>query len=76
MLVSDSARFLLGTPGAVAVATYLLAPGAFADHVRRVAAGHSVSAPLGADPRIAALALQRYDEALLLAGKTRHVAAG
>jgi sirohydrochlorin ferrochelatase len=50
--------------GRVAVATYLLAPGAFADHVRRVAAGHIVSAPLGADPRIATLALRRYEQTL------------
>ncbi len=50
--------------GRVAVATYLLAPGTFADHVRRVAraAGAvSCSEPLGADWRIASLALARYD---------------
>jgi sirohydrochlorin ferrochelatase len=49
--------------GRVAVATYLLAPGFFADRVRRIAGDLPVSAPLGADPRIAALALHRYDVA-------------
>ncbi|MEV6413234.1 CbiX/SirB N-terminal domain-containing protein [Kribbella sp. NPDC051718] len=51
---------LTRSTGRVAVATYLLAPGFFADRVRRIAADHPVSAPLGADPRIAALALHRY----------------
>jgi sirohydrochlorin ferrochelatase len=50
--------------GRVAVATYLLAPGFFADRVRRLASGRHVSPPLGADPRIAALALRRYQAAL------------
>ncbi|WBQ04073.1 sirohydrochlorin chelatase [Kribbella sp. CA-293567] len=49
--------------GRVAVATYLLAPGFFADRVRRIAGGLPVSAPLGADPRIAGLAMARYDAA-------------
>jgi sirohydrochlorin ferrochelatase len=49
--------------GRVAVATYLLAPGFFADRVRRIAGDLPVSDPLGADPRIAALALRRYDAA-------------
>jgi sirohydrochlorin ferrochelatase len=54
------------TPGRVAVATYLLAPGFFADRVAAVAtrAGAVATAPLGADPRLAALALHRYDQAL------------
>jgi sirohydrochlorin ferrochelatase len=52
------------TTGRVAVATYLLAPGFFADRVRRLSAGRPVTRPLGADPRLAALAVQRYDEAL------------
>jgi sirohydrochlorin ferrochelatase len=47
----------------LAVATYMLAPGFFADRVRRLSGDHPVSAPLGADPRIAALALRRYDAA-------------
>jgi sirohydrochlorin ferrochelatase len=55
---------LARTPGRVAVATYLLAPGFFADRVRRIASGRPVSAPLGADPRVAALALTRYQSAL------------
>ncbi|NEA36539.1 sirohydrochlorin chelatase [Streptomyces sp. SID13031] len=54
---------LARSTGKVAVATYLLAPGFFADRVRWIAAGRPVSAPLGADPRIAALALHRYDVA-------------
>ncbi|TCO46823.1 sirohydrochlorin ferrochelatase [Kribbella antiqua] len=58
------ASVLARTPGRVAVATYLLAPGFFADRVRRLAAGRHVSAPLGADPRIAALALRRYQSAV------------
>lgn len=55
---------LARTPGRVAVATYLLAPGAFADHIRRIAGAHPVSAPLGPDPRLATLAFTRYEQAL------------
>ncbi|GAB2652657.1 sirohydrochlorin chelatase [Kribbella swartbergensis] len=55
---------LARTPGRVAVATYLLAPGFFADKVRRLAGGHFVSGPLGADPRLADLALTRYQATL------------
>jgi sirohydrochlorin ferrochelatase len=57
---------LARTPGRVAVATYLLAPGFFADRVAAVAAraGAIATAPLGADPRLATLALHRYDQAL------------
>jgi sirohydrochlorin ferrochelatase len=51
----------------VAVATYLLTPGFFADRVRRLAGDRLVSEPLGADPRIAALALRRYDQARVAA---------
>ncbi|MFI5696092.1 sirohydrochlorin chelatase [Kribbella sp. NPDC051586] len=51
---------LARTPGRVAVATYLLAPGFFETLVRRHARGHAVSPPLGADPRLAALALHRF----------------
>jgi sirohydrochlorin ferrochelatase len=50
-------------PGRLAVATYLLAPGFFETLVRRHARGHHVSPPLGADPRLADLALRRYDQA-------------
>ena len=52
--------------GRVAVATYMLAPGFFADRVRRIAGDLPVSAPLGADSRVAGLALARYDAARIL----------
>lgn len=55
---------LARTPGRVAVATYLLAPGFFANHARHLAAPHPVSPPLGPDPRLATLALHRYEEAV------------
>ena len=61
------ASVLSRTPGRVAVATYLLAPGFFADLVRRMSVGHPVTRPLGADPRLADLAVRRYDEVLQLA---------
>ncbi|TDD85496.1 sirohydrochlorin chelatase [Actinomadura darangshiensis] len=51
----------------VAVASYFLAPGHFADKVRNeaLAAGASAVSPvLGAAPEIADLAVHRYDEAL------------
>jgi sirohydrochlorin ferrochelatase len=47
----------------VIVATYLLAPGLFADQVREqaLAAGaHAVSAPLGAAPEVADVIIERY----------------
>jgi sirohydrochlorin ferrochelatase len=47
----------------VAVATYLLAPGYFADLVARCGAP-VISAPIGADPRVAELAMSRYDAAV------------
>ncbi|MGV9193256.1 sirohydrochlorin chelatase [Microbacterium sp. MC2] len=47
---------------AVAVAPYLLAPGHFADLVAQ-AGGTITGAPLGDDPRVAAVALERYAEA-------------
>lgn len=54
----------------VVVASYLLAPGHF--HGRLLAAGaDSVTAPLGADPRIATLVLRRFDEALAVALRAR-----
>jgi sirohydrochlorin ferrochelatase len=55
------ARTEVRSTGRVAVATYMLAPGFFADRVRRIAGDLPVSAPLGADPRVAGLALARYD---------------
>jgi sirohydrochlorin ferrochelatase len=51
----------------VVVATYLLAPGVFADQVREqaLAAGaEAVSAPLGAAPEVADVLLGRYRQAL------------
>jgi sirohydrochlorin ferrochelatase len=50
----------------VVVATYLLAPGYFADKVRdaALAAGaHAVSPALGAAPEVARVVLARYAEA-------------
>lgn len=47
----------------VAVATYLLSPGLFADALLRAGAD-VVSAPLGAAPEVAALVLARYDAAV------------
>jgi hypothetical protein len=50
----------------VAVATYLLAPGVFADQIRErsLAAGASaVSAPLGAAPEVADVIVERYLQA-------------
>lgn len=49
--------------GSVAVATYLLAEGFFADEVRRVAAGRPVAAPIGAHPAVVELVWRRYDDA-------------
>ena len=46
----------------VAVASYLLSPGLFADALARAGAD-VVSAPLGAAPEVAALVLARYDAA-------------
>ena len=50
----------------VVVATYLLAPGLFADRIRDeslTAGAAAVSAPLGAAPEVADVLLQRYAEA-------------
>jgi len=58
--VSDGEPRLDGT--AAAVATYLLAPGHFADRVASCGAA-IVAAPLGADPLIAEIILDRYDAA-------------
>jgi sirohydrochlorin ferrochelatase len=49
----------------VVVATYLLAPGLFADRIRdasRAAGAAAVSGPLGAAPEVADVLLQRYAE--------------
>ncbi len=53
----------------VVVATYLLAPGYFADQVRHsslAAAAQAVSAPLGAAPEVADVILERYLQAAAL----------
>lgn len=69
---------LRGGAPQVVVATYLLAPGVFADQVRgrAVAAGAgAVSAPLGAVPELADVILERYREAAPLgAGDRRRYA--
>jgi sirohydrochlorin ferrochelatase len=49
--------------GPVAVATYLLAEGFFADQVRAAAPGLPVTAPIGAHPALVDLVWRRYDEA-------------
>lgn len=54
---------LARTPGRLAVATYLLAPGFFHNLIRRHAAPHPVTAPLAPDPRLSTLALRRYESA-------------
>jgi sirohydrochlorin ferrochelatase len=48
-----------------AIATYLLAPGHFADVIAGCGAP-VISAPIGADPRVAEVAMSRYDMALPL----------
>jgi len=56
-----------GGAGRVVVASYLLAPGYFADKVRDAALGagaDTVAAPLGAAPEVAAVVLDRYRAAL------------
>ncbi|WP_017557613.1 sirohydrochlorin chelatase [Nocardiopsis baichengensis] len=62
----------------VAAATYLLAPGFFADRVADQAAaeGAAVSAALGDAPEVAELVVRRYEEALLEAPAFPRVAAG
>jgi sirohydrochlorin ferrochelatase len=64
---AEAVRGLLrrGAPR-VAVATYLLAPGVFADRIREqsLAAGaHAVSAALGAAPEVADIVIERYVQA-------------
>jgi len=46
----------------VVVASYLLSPGLFADSLRDAGAD-LVSAPLGDAPEVAAVVLERYDDA-------------
>jgi sirohydrochlorin ferrochelatase len=56
-------ELLAGAPGPVVVATYLLAPGLFADKIRAAglrAGAAAVSPALGAAPEIADVILERY----------------
>ncbi|GAA1608862.1 MULTISPECIES: sirohydrochlorin chelatase [Kribbella] len=62
---------LARTPGRLAIATYLLAPGFFNTLVHRHAGPHPVTPPLAPDPRLATLALRRYDEAVAAVGPVR-----
>jgi sirohydrochlorin ferrochelatase len=64
--VGNAVRSLLRSPGVarVVVATYLLAPGFFADRIRQdaLAAGAcAVTEPLGALPEVADVVLDRYE---------------
>jgi sirohydrochlorin ferrochelatase len=68
---AEAVAALHGT-GTVAVATYLLAPGFFADRIREtsLAAGATaVSAALGAAPELADVIAERYTEAAQLDGR-------
>ncbi|WP_239139293.1 sirohydrochlorin chelatase [Sphaerisporangium krabiense] len=56
-----------GRPARVVVAPYLLAPGYFADKVRRTtldAGAHTVAAPLGPAPEVVAVLLERHAQAV------------
>ncbi|PPK98610.1 sirohydrochlorin ferrochelatase [Kineococcus xinjiangensis] len=65
--VPEAVRLARATGREVSIASYLLAPGVFTERLGQAGADR-VCAPLGADPRIAALALARYDAALQQAG--------
>ncbi|WP_225878242.1 sirohydrochlorin chelatase [Spongiactinospora rosea] len=67
------ARLLRSGAPRVVVAPYLLAPGYFADKIRRdtLAAGaHTVAAVLGPSPELASLVLRRHAEALIASDLT------
>ena len=62
------AGLIRGGARRVVVASYLLAPGQFADRVRELslaAGAAAVSGPLGAAPEVADVLLSRYQEALI-----------
>ncbi len=61
--LGDTVRTLHAAGESVAIASYLLAPGAFHDRLRTIGAD-LVTAPLLPDARIAELVLRRYDEAV------------
>ncbi|UZN05111.1 sirohydrochlorin chelatase [Cellulomonas sp. S1-8] len=63
------ARADLDPAGRVVVASYLLAPGFFLDRVHESGAD-VVAAPLAPDPRLAQIALDRYDEVRAQASTT------
>jgi sirohydrochlorin ferrochelatase len=68
------ARLLRAGAPRVVVATYLLAPGVFADQVRErsLAAGAAaVAAPLGAAPEVADVVIERYLQAALQVTEAR-----
>ncbi|MBO3087271.1 sirohydrochlorin chelatase [Cellulomonas dongxiuzhuiae] len=65
----EAARTSLLPGGRVVVASYLLAPGYFLDRVREAGAD-VVTAALAPDPRLAAIALDRYDEVAARAAET------
>jgi sirohydrochlorin ferrochelatase len=76
--VAGAVRGLLADGGPVVVATYLLAPGFFADRVRAaaLAAGATaVSGALGAAPEVADLVLRRYLAATARADLTAPIVA-
>jgi len=54
----------LADSGAAAVASYLIAPGHFADEIASCGAA-IVSAPIGVDPRVADVICARYDAQLM-----------
>jgi sirohydrochlorin ferrochelatase len=71
------AQLIRGGARRVVVASYLLAPGLFADRVREaaLAAGAAaVSAPLGAAPEVADVLLDRYRQAAASAGQPASLA--
>ena len=55
----------LANTSAAAVASYVLSPGHFADEMAACGAA-VVSAPIGADPRVAEVIVERYDARLTL----------
>jgi sirohydrochlorin ferrochelatase len=68
------AALLRGGAPSVLVATYLLAPGRFADHVAASslrAGAAAVSAPLGAAPEVARVVLLRYTDAMVASARAR-----
>jgi sirohydrochlorin ferrochelatase len=64
-MADDVAAVLDALPRPVAVATYLLAPGAFLTELETAAKGRArVAEPIGVHPALVELVLLRYDEAM------------